>query len=149
MVHESLYLYSTNIAGSESTLVSDKIKNDAFRISERMLKDYIANEIDKTIKCNEQIVLFRCIITYLGMYLLHFKSNKTDHQRVVWLLQSIRHYIPERYPEVLNATTRKIPFVKIFEKFHISSYYLYPLLDLIYRKIHAHPIRHKLPSSCH
>lgn len=40
-IAKNLYLYQTRVSGSESSLISEKVKNDAYNVTERMLNDYI------------------------------------------------------------------------------------------------------------
>lgn len=135
-VNNNLYIYQTEVEGQESSLKSEKVKNDAYRICKRMIDDYINYPIlPITIRKNEEIVLGRCINAYLGLYLLHFKTNKKENDRVDELLNLCKKKVPNLYNQLLKTHSRKIPFVYLYKKTKKSSYYVFKFLNYIYNWI--------------
>lgn len=137
-ISRNLYIYQTEIDGQESSLKSEKVKNDAYRICERMIKDYItfSNITPLIIKRNEEIIIERCLSAYLSLCLLHFKTNKNENCRINQSLKTCKTYCPNVYKEIQHIHTRKIPIVLIYKYTKQSSYYIYKLLDFLYKFIH-------------
>ena len=130
---EVLYLYSTGVCGQESSIVSCKKLEDALKITSSFLKCYKEHEnVSGTLRKNAGIVLERCVDVYLGMYLLHFKTNLAENKKVERVLYEVRSYAPQMYERVCGMTSRKIPFVAIYNKFRKTSYYPYKLLNSLY-----------------
>lgn len=71
-------------------------------------------------------------MAYMSQYLLHFKTNRIDNQKTLGMLRRIELDIPELYRQMDSITSRKIPFIRIFKIFHITSVHLYRLLNMIY-----------------
>lgn len=131
---EILYRYQTDIAEQESSLMSTKIKDDAFLICNKMFGDFENNQIRGG---NSDIVLCRCIMAYLSSYLLHFPSNRQDKERTSYLLYKIKTLMPEStYCGIRCATTRKIPFIRIFMLTGMTSNRLFRIMDFIYKYLH-------------
>lgn len=136
-ISKNLYIYQTDIEGQESSLNSEKVKNDAYRICERMINDYItfSNITPPVIKRNEEIIIKRCLGAYLGLCLLHFKTNKNENCRINQLLKICKTFCPNVYKEIQHIHTRKIPFVLIYKYTKQSSYCIYKLLNFLYNSI--------------
>lgn len=132
-ISKDLYIYQTGIEGQESSLKSEKVKNDAYRICERMIKDYItfSDITPLIIKHNEEIIIERCLSAYLSLCLLHFKTNKNENYRINQLLETCKSHCPNVYKRIIGIHTRKIPFVLIYKYTKQSSYYIYRLFNLI------------------
>ncbi len=130
---ENLYLYQPIREGSESSLISEQTKESAYTISKRMTDDFCSvTNIDPTIKRNREIVLKRTVATYFANYLLHFSTNSVDNNRAKEMLEKLKKGAPDTYNYVRNITTRKIPFVKIFETFGITCKTLYHLMNVVH-----------------
>lgn len=129
----NLYIYQTEIEGQESSLKSEKVKNDAYRICERMIKDYItfSHTTPPIIKHNEEIIIERCLSAYFSLSLLHFKTNKNENSRINQLLEICKTHCPNVYKRIINIHTKKIPFVFIYKYTKQSSYYIYRLFNFI------------------
>lgn len=135
-INQNLYIYQTGVQGQESSLTSEKVKNDAYRICKRMIDDYIDNPtLAPKIKRNEEVILDRCLKVYFGLYLLHFKTNKKDNLQIDELLDICKEKVPYIYYQVLKTHTRKIPFVYIYKKTKKTSHYLFKILNFIYNLI--------------
>ncbi|MGM9705811.1 MAG: glycosyltransferase family 2 protein [Prevotella sp.] len=131
-IKDVLYHYQTNIDGQESSLKSNKVKEDAYLVCNKMLGDYVFN---LTNRGNSDVVLCRCFIAYWGTYLLYFKSNPIDKERTHYLLyQAKRILSPDVYKSILKVTTCKIPFLRIFQLTGMTSYRLFILLDFLRSK---------------
>lgn len=135
-INQNLYIYQTGVEGQESSLKSEKVKNDSYRISRRMIDDYFDNPtLSPTIKRNEEIIIYRCLIAYLSLYLLHFKTNKKDNFKTDELLSICKKKTPYLYNQLLKTHTRKIPFVYIYKKTKNTSHYLFKILNFIHNLI--------------
>lgn len=130
---EILYLYHTGVPGQESSIVSRPALDGIYKVTHRMLTDF--NELGdvKNTKVwrNSSIVLERCLTVYLAMYLLHFSTSPSDNKRTDGLLREIRQW-PLLYGNICAVTTRKIPFVKIWLRFGVTSYRLFKLSNRLY-----------------
>lgn len=134
---EVLYCYQTGIEGQESSLKSNKIKEDAFVVCNRMLGNY-ESVLSKSHLggVNNEIVLCRCLTAYLAIYLLHFKSNPLDQERSHYLLYKAKKVLPSgSYNNLIQTTMRKIPFIKIFQLTGMTSFYLFSLLESLYKYV--------------
>ena len=135
-IKKDLYIYQTGVQGQESSIVSEKVKNDAYRICKRMIYDYINNQtLSPTIKKNEEVILGRCLIAYLALYLLHFRTNKKENLQTDELLNICKVNAPNLYNQLLKTHSRKIPFVYLYIKIKKTSYYLFKISNYIYNFI--------------
>lgn len=136
-ISKDLYIYETGIEGQESSIKTIKTKDDAYHICQRMINDYIqyTNETPHVIKQNSEIILLRCFSEYLSLCLLHFKIDKAEKIRINKLLSLCKKYCPNVLNQLLRTHTRKIPFVKIYKHTGKSSYFLFHILNRLYRYI--------------
>lgn len=133
-IKKNLYIYQTGVGGQESSLKSEKVKNDAYRICKRMIDDYISNNMySKVVKKNEEIVLQRCLTAYLSLCLLYFKTNKEENIRIDSLLLLCRKNCPNVYEQLLKVHSRKLPFISIYVHTKTSSYTLFRFLNYLYK----------------
>lgn len=85
---------------------------------------------------DNEIVLCRCLTAYLAIYLLHFKSNPLDQERSHYLLYKAKKVLPSgSYNNLIQTTMRKIPFIKIFQLTGMTSFYLFSLLESLYKYV--------------
>lgn len=125
-----LYMYQTNIEGQDTTIVSENQKEQKYIVAKRMLDDYIRNRSEnKNIRHNQRLVLERSLIGYYGIYILYFKKNKIDDQRIKEMDKILLKADPESFHNLNNIHTFKIKFIELYRKFGITLSRLTPILS--------------------
>ena len=132
--NEILYLYHTGVPGQESSIVSRTVLDSIYKVTCGILTNFseIREETNPIVWKNSSIVLERCVMVYLAMYLLHFRTDVSENKRVDGILCEVRDNLPVLYENLCSVTTRKISFVKIYTKYKVTSYFLYKLLNGVY-----------------
>lgn len=125
-----VYMYQTDIEGQDTTIVSESQKEQKYIVAKRMIDNYINNKsLDPKIMSNQRLVLERSIIGYYGIYILHFKNNKTDDRRIEEMDKLLFDNDRTCYYDLANIKTFKIKFVSIFRKFGFTLSFITPLLS--------------------
>lgn len=131
-----LYLYQTGISGQESSLISTKVKDDAYKICSSMMDSFEIDLRNNNAFRGGKIVLIRCLQTYLACYLLHFYSNSIDKQRATHLLYKSKQLLDrQEYNRLIGCTCLKIPFIRLFLFTTYTSIVLYKLAKQIYTTV--------------
>ena len=131
---EILYLYHTGVPGQESSIVSRTVLDSIYKVTRGILTNFgkVKEKTNPIVWKNSSIVLERCVMVYLAMYLLHFRTDVSENKRVDGILCEVRDNLPVLYENLCSVTTRKISFVKIYTKYKVTSYFLYKLLNGVY-----------------
>lgn len=125
-----LYMYQTNIEGQDTTIVSESQKEQKYIVAKRMLDDYIKNKSEnKNIRHNQRLVLERSLIGYYGIYILHFKKNKTDDLRIKEMDNMLLKADAESYYNLNSVQTFKIKFIKLYRALGVTFSRITPILS--------------------
>ena len=124
-----LYMYQTDIEGQDTTIINAKQKEDKYKVAYRMLNDFIINHSsNSTIMANQELVLERSMISYYGIFIMHFADNAIDKGRIKGMDNLIKKFASSLYHDMNKVHQYKIPFIKFYRSTGLTLYKLVPIL---------------------
>ena len=109
-----VYMYQADNEGvHQSALVSVNRKEQVYKVTERILNDYLAHQSgNANIRSAQRVVVGRCLASYYGIYIGYFPNNAVDDERIRRMDEALLKHDTDLYASLNDVYRLKWHFVK-------------------------------------